>query len=242
MRRYSQLDLSLAAEISSRHVSFLESGRAKPSREMVIKLADALQMPKDTANIALQSAGFAPVFPQLELSDEALAPLRLAISNMIANHAPLPAIAIDRHWDVLEANAAAESMFAALGVDGAANMIDALIAAGESNLIENWEETALLALARLRSEIAQLGGDRTLERYAAQIIGHPRLQHADTESVNFQQAIIPTAFNLGGVRLSMFSTIAAFSTVQDVAASDIRVELMFPADDATRVYFERLMN
>ena len=242
IRRYSQLELSLVAEISSRHVSFLESGRAKPSREMVVKLAGALDMPKDVANMALHAAGFAPAFPQLDLDDNALAPLRRAITAMITNHAPFPAVAIDRYWDVLEANPAAQSLFATLGVGGATNMIDALIAAGEGDLIGNWEETALLTLARLRTEIVQLGGDRTLERYAGQLSSHPRLGDFNIDDVNFQQAIIPTIFNFAGTRLSMFSTIAGFGAVQDVVASDIRIELMFPTDEQSRLFFEQLLN
>ena len=242
MRRFSQLELSLQAEISARHVSFLESGRAKPSRAMVVKLADALQMPKETANKAMHAAGFAPVFPQLPVEDAALEPVRTAVSLMLANHDPLPGVAIDRSWDIIGANNAALSLFGAIGITGVGNMMDALVAAAESDAIVNWEETALLALARLRAEIIQYGGDHRLERYASQIANHPRLAEADLDTVDFGQAVIPTVFNLGGRTLSLFSTIAHFGTVQEVAASDIRIEMMFPADAQSREYFNQQAN
>jgi len=242
IRRFSQLQLSLEADISARHLSFLESGRAQPSRAMVIKLANALNMPKDTANNAMQIAGFAPVFPKLEEDAADLAPMYEAITHMLATHDPFPAFAIDRYWGVVNANTSASALFAATGVAGATNMIDAICAAGESDVIDNWEETAILALARLRAEIAQLGGDRILERYAAQIADHPRLANADLGDIDFAQAVIPSVFNLNGCKLPVFSTIAVFGTVQDVNVSDLRVEMMFPVDEATKRYFEQQVN
>lgn len=242
IRRYSQLQLSLEAEISARHLSFLESGRAQPSRAMVVKLASALNMPKDTTNNAMHAAGFTSAFPELERKASDLAPVYDAVTHMLTSHDPFPAVAIDRHWDLVNANTAALALFTAAGLTGAANMIDALCAAGESDVIENWAETTVLALIRLRAEIVQLGGDRILERYAKQLNEHPRLANADISNVDFSQAVIPTVFNISGTRLSVFSTIANFSTVQDVATSDIRVEFMFPIDEVTRAYFENRLN
>lgn len=242
LRRFSQLQLSLEADISARHLSFLESGRAQPSRAMVIKLANALNMPKDTTNNAMQIAGFAPVYPQLETDAADLAPMYEAIAHMLKVHDPFPAFAMDRHWDIVNANTGAIALFIAAGVTGAANMIDAICAAGESDVIDNWEETAILALARLRAEIAQLGGDRILERYAAQLADHPRLANADLSDVDFAQAVIPSVFNLNGRKLPVFSTIAVFGTVQDVNVSDLRVEMMFPGDEEAKRYFEQQVN
>ena len=156
---------------------------------------------------------------------------------MLENHDPLPGLAMDRHWDIIDANPAALSLFSALEITGAGNMIDALGAVADSDIIENWEETALLAIARLRTEIAHLGGDRILERYASQLASHPRLQNVDLGEIDFAQAVIPSVFNLNGQRLSLFTTLAQFGAVQDVVACDIRVELMFPSDNQTRKYF-----
>lgn len=239
IRRFSQIDLSHEADTSARHVSFLESGRAKPSRTMVLKLSEALSMPKMIANHALNAAGFAPAYPHLPADDAALEPVRDAVRLTLANHDPLPGVAIDRHWDLIDANGAAVKLFSALEITGVSNMIDALGAAADSDIIENWEETALLAITRLRAEIAQLGGDRILERYVDQLANHQRLQAARKSEIDYAQAVIPSVFNLGGKRLSLFTTLAQFGSVQDVVASDIRVELMFPSDEETKDFFYR---
>ncbi|HBK93099.1 MAG TPA: transcriptional regulator [Parvularcula sp.] len=235
VRRMSQLDLALAADVSARHISFLESGRASPSRAMTLKLAAALDMPKVAANEALASAGFAAAYPVFAPDAPDLAPIRRAISMTLMSHHPFPGIAINRTWDVLEANESARQLLAALG--GGPNMIEFLIFLGALDILENWEETAFLALLRLRSEIVLLGGDARLSAYAARLAAHPRLQTADPGAIDLDQAVIPAVFRLGDKRLSVFSTIALFGSVQDVAASEIRIELMYPADDATAAFF-----
>ncbi len=234
-RRMSQLELALAAEVSARHVSFLESGRAEPSRAMTLRLAAALDMPKAAANEALRAAGFAAVYPVLAPNAASLAPVRRAISMTLKAHDPFPGIAINRCWDIIEANDCAKALFAALGAGP--NMIEFLIFLGDLDIVANWEETAYLALLRLRSEIAHLGGDARLQGYAARLGGHPRLRDADLSSIDLDQAVIPTTFRVGDTRLSVFSTIAAFGSVQDVAASEIRIELMYPADGASETFF-----
>ncbi len=239
VRRLSQLQLSLEAGVSARHVSFLESGRASPSRAMVARLAEALSMPKEIANRAMHAAGYAPAFPQFAPDDAALDPVRAAVTQMLRRHEPLPAVAIDRRWDILEANEGALRLFEATGLAGAGNLMDALIAAGETDVISNWEEVAFLALSRLRAEIIHLGGDRTLARYAAQLAARPRFKTADPDAIDFSQAVIPTRFAIGPERLALFTTIASFGAVQDVMASEIRVEMMFPLDAETRAYFDR---
>ena len=238
VRRMSQLDLALAADVSARHVSFLESGRAEPSRAMTLKLAAALDLPKAAANEALRAAGFAAVYPVLPPNAPDLAPIRRAISMTLSSHHPFPGIAINRTWDILEANEAAHQLFAALGAGP--NMVEFLIFLGDLDIVENWEETAFLALMRLRSEIAHLGGDDRLSDFATRLAGHPRLKAADLSAIDLDQAVIPTVFRFGDKRLSVFSTIAMFGSVQDVAASEIRIELMFPADEATAGFFRSL--
>lgn len=242
LRRFSQLALSLEAETSARHLSFLESGRASPSRAMVLKLTQALQMPKAAANQALAAAGFAPVYPQLAVNASELAPIRAAVEMTLANHEPFPAVAIDQHWDITGANNAALALFAALGLAGQTNMLEALTAAAAGDAIVNWEETALLALQRARAELIALGGDARLKEKIDRLAGHPRLAGGELSLINLNQAVIPTRFRAGGSSLSMFSTIAQFGSVQEVAASEIRIEMMFPADEATRRYFHAAAN
>jgi transcriptional regulator with XRE-family HTH domain len=237
LRRFSQLELSLEAELSARHLSFLESGRSAPSREMVKKLAEALAMPRAIANQAMRAAGFAPIYPELQPGEADLAPVRDAVAHLLDNHEPLPAIAMDAAWRLVGANHSAADFFARIGVGGCANMIEALIALAAGGVLLNWEETAVLTLARLRSEIAQIGPNPALQALAAELASQPRLRSFDRSSINLDRALVPTIFAVGGERLSLFSTIASFGSVQDVFASDLRVELMFAEDEPTRVYF-----
>jgi transcriptional regulator with XRE-family HTH domain len=235
LRRLSQLELALSAGASARHLSFLESGRARPSREMILRLASALDMPRAVVNRALHAAGFAPVYPALPLSAPDLAPVRGAIETMLANHEPMPAFAIDRGWNLIGANGAARRLFAAVSPTAPANVIDLLLSLADGDRIENWEETAGLALQRLRAEIAHFGGDAPLEARLRALAAHPRLQ--PRAPVAQDRVVIPMTLRVGPSRLSVFTVIAAFTAVEDVAASEIRIELMFPADEATRAHF-----
>lgn len=237
LRRYSQLELALTAELSARHLSFLESGRAQPSRDMVLRLASALEMPKAIANQALTAAGFAAYFPCLPADAPDLEPVRAAIDMTLRNHDPFPAVVLDRGWNVVGANGAAAALFARAGpAPSPPNIVRMLIAIAETGFIANWEETATLALARLRAEIAHFGPDPDLAHLADEL--GRRLRPKSADILDFDQAVVPTIFNIDGARVSMFSTIAQFGSVQDVFASELKVELMFPADDGARRYFE----
>jgi|GEM_PF-6613584 len=134
------------------------------------------------------------------------------------------------------------ALFAEVGAAQTTNLVGALIEAADADAIENWEEIALLTLARLRAEITQLGGDDVLEVLVSRLAAHKRITEADISTIDFGQAVIPSIFNIAGNRLSLFTTLAQFGTVQDVAASEIRVELMFPTDETTRRYFNQRKN
>ena len=239
LRRFSQLDLSLEAEMSARHLSFLESGRSNPSRAMVLRLSEALQMPRPAANQALNAAGFAPVYPSLSDDAPELAPVNQAIATMIDHHDPFPGYAIDGHWNVVNSNRGAEMILALASPGGPANLVDILLNSAELDLIENWEEVAILSLSRLRTEILELGGDEQLSALAGRLASHERVQKVDMGSINLNQAVIPTILRVGENRLSLFSVIAQFGSVQDTRAGETRIELMFPMDDETVRFFER---
>ncbi|MEO9599493.1 helix-turn-helix domain-containing protein [Parasphingorhabdus sp.] len=238
-RRFSQLDLSLEAEMSARHLSFLESGRSNPSREMVLRLSEALHLPRPATNQALHAAGFAPVYPSLSDDAPELAPVQQAISAMLDHHDPFPGYAIDRHWNIVSSNKGAQMILALASPGGPANLIDLLIKSAALDLIENWDEVAVLSLSRLRTEILELGGDDRLSALASRLAGHERVRQADLGSINLNQAVIPTIFRIGENRLSLFSVIAQFGSVQDIKAGETRIELMFPMDEATVQHFER---
>jgi transcriptional regulator with XRE-family HTH domain len=245
VRRFSQLDLAMAVDMSARHLSFLETGRANPSRNMVLRLSQALNMPRPVTNQALLSAGFSAHFPEMTTDAPALEPVRRAIDMMLHRHDPYPGVAVDRHWNILSANKAGELLMALSNTlapivpDGEVqpNLIALLLASADLPLVENWREVASLALIRLRSEIAAYGGDPVLEDMAERLAQNPKLQGTTLADIDLDQAVIPTILRLGDARLSLFSTIAEFGSVQDVQAGELRIELMFPMDDDTADWF-----
>jgi transcriptional regulator with XRE-family HTH domain len=240
MRRFSQLNLALAADMSARHLSFLETGRAKPSRSMVLRLAQALDMPKAVANHALQGAGFAAHFPEMPGHAVELEPIHRAIDRMLAWHDPFPGVAVDRHWNIVSANKGGQMLMAINppkpGVQP--NLIEMLINTHDMPLVENWIEVAALAVVRLRAEIIALGGDAVLQEMTDRLSNFTQDRSTNTADLNLNQAVIPTTLRIGDVRLSLFSTIAHFGSVQDVQAGELRIELMFPMDKATEQWFE----
>jgi transcriptional regulator with XRE-family HTH domain len=233
-RRMSQLDLGLAANVSARHIAFLETERARPSRVMVLQLSETMRVPLAARNSLLTAAGFAELYRQRTLSDAEMLPIRAAVAWMLERHHPYPAIALDRHWRLVTANQAASRLFAAVGVATGDSLLDVLSEPGGLRAaIENWPEVARHFAARLRMESSIAGGDPVLMEAAGRLAtdaGQVGLVTSEALS-----AVLPTRLRLGDTTLSLFSTIAQFSTAEDIALADLKIELMFPADDATRL-------
>jgi transcriptional regulator with XRE-family HTH domain len=238
-RRLSQLDLASEADVSPRHLAFLETGRSRPSRQMVLRLADVLTLPRAEQNGLLAAAGFAPQFPVLPLAADEMAHVRQAMGWMIDRHAPYPALILDRLWRIVALNGPATRFFGPAGFTEGTSLLAAmndltLFAA----LIENWVEVGHHTLMRLKAESARAGGVPELLRAAANLA-------ANTQIATFQpngsgRAILPTIYRIGGARLAMFSTYAQFGTAEEVALSDMKIELMFPADAEARTLLEGL--
>jgi transcriptional regulator with XRE-family HTH domain len=226
-RRLSQLDLALHANISARHISFLESGRARPSRDMVTRLSDALQLPLATRNQMLTDAGFAPRYPNRNWDDAEMAPIRAAIDHMLTAHAPYPAIAIDRRWTVFKMNRPAEKLFAMLGVTIGTSLVDLMTSDRIIAFIENWPEVARHAAQRLRTESAAQGGVPAFDRAVEKLASVP---HTDEPNL---KAVIPTIYRSADMRLSLFATVTQFGTPEDLALDDFKIEMFFPADAET---------
>lgn len=233
-RRMSQLDLALDCDVSARHLSFLETGRARPSREMVLQLADGLVLPLSSQNALLQAAGFAPVFPASPLDSEALGPFRAVLQDMMDRHAPYPAILCDRHWDLRAANPTATSLLAPLQAE-----------AGETNLVRMLTETrtAQAMIANLAEVIHEMRGRIALEALEAgnDLVLRTLLDALDAASRRHplpgglqRRPLVPLIVNLPDGQLSFLSTIVHFGTSEDVTVRDLRLELLFPADGATR--------
>lgn len=226
-RRCSQLDLAMEANVSSRHISFLETGRARPSADMILRLGDALQLPLAARNQMLTQAGFAARYPARTWEAEDMAPIREATDHTLAGHAPYPAIALDRLWTVVRMNGPAKMLFAPLSVKEGDSMLDLVTSEALPPLVENWPEVAHHSAQRLRTESAAQGGVEALDRAAAALAMTPP---AASQPMG---PVVPTIYRMGAMRLSMFTTIAQFGTPEDLTLDDMKIELFFPADSGT---------
>lgn len=235
-RGLSQMELGLRANVSARHVSFLETGRARPSREMVLRLASVLQVPGAACNSLLQAAGFASAYVSRAAGDAELKPLSEAISWMLQRHAPYPAFAIDRHWRLQSLNTPAQMLLKGVGVCEGESLLEALLSnAALRQSLENLEQIEALTLERVRTELVHFGSDPILEqavnRLSQQVVASGYETEAEQDGP--MSAIIPARYRFGGQILSFFSTLTQFGGVGDVAMSELRIEMMFPADDVT---------
>lgn len=229
-RRYSQLALSLEADVSSRHLSFLESGRSQPSRAMVLQIAECLDMPFDGRNGLLAAAGYAPVYARTPLAAAHLAPIREALTRMMQAHSPAPALIFDAHWHVLDANPTGQLLLGGAWEPGAC-LVDRLV--GDESLrapILNWPEVAAVFMNRLRSEARQAGGDSRLETLADRLAPHA----ADPQTLDTSDPIMTLRYATPAGELALFTTVAELSSANDLTLRDLRLEIFFPADARSR--------
>lgn len=174
-RRLSQLELGLTANVSARHIAFLETGRSRPSRSMVLQLGEALDVPRAERNRMLDSAGFRPAWTARAQDNADMEPVRRAIARIIERHDPYPAFVIDRHWTIVTANRSGTMVLAAFGIGAGGSMLEAMLEPGRAAaMIENWPEVAAHMIARLRTESAHFGGDPVLDKAAADLFARPR--------------------------------------------------------------------
>lgn len=242
-RGLSQLDLAGHAGISQRHLSFLELGRALPSREMVARLAATLNIPLRQQNAFLVAAGFAPAWRETNLDAPDVAEIRKALDYMLAQQEPFPAVVVDRHWNLLLSNHSAVRLVAflvgPLDPDAAVNLADALVAPDvlRPHLV-NWTEVVGYFIRSVELDALADGTDETtalLERLLA-YDGVPL--RADIATLRSDQGpVLPMHFRKDGLSLRLFTTLATLGTPQDVTLQELRVECFFPMDDATAKTF-----
>ncbi len=245
-RRMSQMDLALEAEISTRHLSFLETGRSQPSREMVQLLSEKLDMPLRERNVMLAAAGFAPVYSERSLNDPALQSMREAIDLVLKGHDPYPALAVDRHWSLITANDALLSLVQ--GVDPAllkppVNVLRLSVhPAGLARRIVNFSEWRDHLIARLHHQV-NVTGDAVLSALIEELRAYPIpdvAKRAPVSKADHASIIVPLQLMTEEGALTFFSTTTVFGTPVDVTLSELAIEAFFPADAQTADALRRM--
>jgi transcriptional regulator with XRE-family HTH domain len=235
----SQLDLAGRTEISQRHLSFMELGRASPSRDMVMRLAAALDVPLRQHNALMISAGFAPVWRQTDLAEPELREIRKALDYMLAQQEPFPAVAVDRHWNLLQSNSGAarliEFLVGPLAPGTSVNLADALVAPDVLRpYLVNWADVVRYFIRSVEADAAADGTPETAalyERLLAYQGARAAINAAPTELA--MTPVLPMHFRKGNTSLRLFTTIATLGTPQDITLQELRVECFFPMDDET---------
>ncbi|MDQ3875072.1 MAG: helix-turn-helix transcriptional regulator [Actinomycetota bacterium] len=234
-RNVSQFQLAAGSAVSARHLSFIETGRARPSREMVLHLADRLEIPLRERNRLLLAAGFAPAYGERSLDDEEMAPVREALERFLAAHEPYPALVLDRHWNLVLANAAVAPLtehIAPALLEPPANALRATLhPEGMAPRILNFDEWSAHLVHRLRRAIA-VTGDPELATLLAEVLTYPRVRDEppSVDAAAAAEIVLPLQFRHGADRLALFSTLTTFGTAADVTLAELAVEAFYPAD------------
>lgn len=235
-RSLSQLALATEAEISPRHLSFIETGRANPSRQMVLLLASVLDVPLRERNDLLLAAGFAPVYMESSLDAPSLAAVRTALDAILRQQEPHPAVVMNRRWDIVQTNEAADRFFGFLleGSSGApepANVLRLMFhPQGLRPYVVNWEDVAGSLLHRARREAVGGVTDESTKELIAEIMNYPGVPSSLRTAANVALVpVIPVSFEKVGRRFDYFSTVTTLGTPQDITVQEIRIECFFPA-------------
>jgi transcriptional regulator with XRE-family HTH domain len=245
-RGVSQLELALAARTTQRHLSFIESGRAAPSRDMILRLSEALDIPLRQQNALLLAAGYAPVWRERDLSAPDLAMVTTALDYMLSQHEPYPAFVVDRHWNLLRANRGANTLTEFLlgpappePPPEPVNLAVALMSSkGLRPFITNWQEVAHYFLRGVQLD-AQADGAPETSALLNRLMALPDVAALTERSPadETQAPILPVLFQNGDISLGMFTTIATLGTPRDVTLQEVRIECFFPMDEATADHF-----
>jgi len=246
VRRISQLNLSLDADISTRHLSCLETGRARPSREMVLRLAESLQIPLRERNALLLSAGYAPLYRHTDLNAPELEAARRAVEFFVAQLEPNPVLVLDRYWNILRMNAGAKRILDLFpGCESVRPLNGPRLVFHPHGLrpfIEDWEVVAARMIRRILREAADNPSDETMKSFLEELLSYPdvpsRWRMLDLDGT--PPPFLTLNYKWKTSTLRWFSTLTTLGTPLDVALQELRIETLFPADEATRVVVNRL--
>lgn len=239
LRSFSQLALATEAEVSPRHLSFLETGRAQPSREMLLRLANVLNVPLREQNALLLAAGFAPMHAETKLGAAELAAVETALLAILRQQEPFPAVVMNRHWDIVRSNEAARRFFGLLlgaRASEPANVVRLIFDPnGLRPYVSNWEEVAEALVQRVHREAVGGVTDATTARLLAEVLAYPgvpkRVARLGTTAPSLP--VIPLRFRKGEHAFDFFSTVTTLGTPQDITLQELRIECFFPADTST---------
>lgn len=244
LRRLSQLDLALAADVSQRHVSFLETGRASPSRDMVVQLAQVLDVPLRDRNALLLAAGFAPVYVERGFDSDALAHVRRVLQTIVDAYGPIPAYVIDRSWTVALSNKAAQGLvgrFVDPTSEAVASGLNAarlvLHPSGLRRWIANWEVVAAALLDRIDHERLLRPTDQVLQSLADELTTYPDVRGL-ARGVRLPATgdlLVPIHLRGRGLELRLFTTVATIGSPYDITLEELRLETLLPADPRTEM-------
>lgn len=244
----SQLELSLRCDVSQKHISFLETGRNKPSKPMVLTICENLNIPLRDRNVLLSSAGFAPHYKETDLEAPEMAVVSQALDMMLQAQDPLPGVVFDSHYNLLRANQGAIKLQCFLyGVSSphdlpqdSGNLLRGLFDPnGYRKYIVNWEEVVVCLLRRLQGDVHAMGGAPELQQLLDELAsyrGVPR-NWRQVDAGDWHGPMLTIDFDKDGVQLSFFSTIASLGTPQDISLQEIRIESFFPGNEETRNFF-----
>ncbi len=239
----SQLDLACEANISTRHLSFIETGRSQPSRDMILQIAETLELPLRERNQLLLAGGFAPVFPERALEDPSLAAGRRAIEAVLRGHEPNPALAVDRHWNMLTANAALPPLLAGVSEMLLAPPVNVLRVAlhpeGLGSRVLNFCEWQRHLIARLRHQLAATADPHLSDLIEELRQYRPARSDQPSSAEDYGSLVVPLRLSTDAGVLNLLSTTTVFGTPLDVTLSEIAIESFFPADAESG---ERLRN
>lgn len=234
-RRLSQLDLAHSAEISPRHMSFIETGRSLPSREVVLRLAEGLNLNLRNRNALLMAGGYAPGHAERRFDDPALAPAREIIQRILDAHMPFPALAVDRHWSLVASNHSVTALLSGVAphlLDPPVNVLRLSIhPEGLAGQILNLAEWKRHLIERLHRQV-EASGDHQLEKLAEELKGYPAPASGAPPS-DLSAIAVPLVMDSAIGRLSFLSTTTMFGTPVEVTLSEIAIETFFPADRQT---------
>jgi transcriptional regulator with XRE-family HTH domain len=241
VRRVSQLDLAVDADISTRHLSCVETGRAQPSREMVLRLAEALQIPLRERNTLLLAAGYAPLYRHTGFNTPELQAAHRTVEFLMAQHEPYPVLVVDRYWNTLKMNAGAKRFLALFpGCDSVTRHNGVRLVFHPQGLrpfIENWESVAARIIQRVHREAAANPSDETMKCFLEELLSYPdvpsRWRMLDLEGT--PPPFLTINYRWKNSTLRLFSALTTFGTALDIALQELRIESFFPADEATRV-------